>query len=260
MKTQLQLNSVVLHGVGSGSESLALVLIYEYLLYELGQNMYRYISINQIGEELNEFVIKEPGNKIHVNIRYPAYEDFELKSVDEKNMIRLDVIHTALLRVSEYDKKLDAYQLEAIRKKIIGNNFSFSLICKKCINKTDPSLVGSVVVRPEMDKFKFYILIEKDGRLKCEFLIYNGRPGVRCDFFFSTGKWNGVNQLILWGKQKEVEIHIFVEDCKVEFVNLTRYVRPPLFYYDECGHIRRATGESPPGLAPFAATCGCWYN
>src|SRR5437667_12875436 len=107
MKTQLRLNSVVPHGVGSGSESLALDLIYEFLLREFAQAIYRYISINQIGSELNEFVMKEPGNKIHVNIRYPAHEDFESKSADEKNEIRLDIVHTALLRVAEYDKKLD---------------------------------------------------------------------------------------------------------------------------------------------------------
>ena len=45
MKTQLRLNSVVPHGVGSGFESLALDLIYEFLLSEFGQNFYRWIGI-----------------------------------------------------------------------------------------------------------------------------------------------------------------------------------------------------------------------
>src|ERR1700683_733173 len=114
MKTGVRLGSVVAHGVG-GPEAAALDLIYFFLLQEFGQALYSHIIINQIGNNLDEFVMKEPGNKIHVNIRYPAYEDFEAKSKDEKNMIMLDVIHSALLRVADYDKKLDIIQLEGIR-------------------------------------------------------------------------------------------------------------------------------------------------
>jgi hypothetical protein len=217
------------HGVGSGSESLALDLIYEFVLYEYGQDVYRYISINQIGEDLDEFVMKEPGNKIHINIRYPVYEDFESKSVDEKNKIRLDVIHVALLRVSEYDKKLDSSQLEAIRNLILANNFSFKLTCKTYTNRNDPSLVVKVVVHPEMDKFNYYVLVEQGGQLKCELPLYNGRPGVHYDEFFGAGKWTKKNELVIWGKQKEVEIHILTDECKIEFVNLTWYAAPPYF-------------------------------
>ena len=61
METQLRLNSVVKHSVGSGSESLAIDLIYEILLREYSENIYRYISINQIDLSLNEFVLIEPG-------------------------------------------------------------------------------------------------------------------------------------------------------------------------------------------------------
>lgn len=229
MKTQLRLNSVVPHGVGSGSESLALDLIYEFLLYEFGQDVYRYISINQIGSDLNEFVMKEPGNKIHVNIRYPVYEDFESKSVDEKNKIRLDVIHTALLRVVEYDERLVIEQLNAIRKKILDSNFSFYFVCRSYVNKVRPALIGKVIVQPAMDRFDYYVLIEENEREKCKLHIYNGRPGVHFTEFFFNGKWKGENELIIWGKQKEVEIHVLVSECRAEFVNLTRYDNPPYF-------------------------------
>jgi hypothetical protein len=229
MTTQLRLNSVVPHGVGSGSESLALDLIYEFLLHEFEQDIYRYISINQIGSELNEFVMKEPGNKIHVNIRYPAHEDFESKSVDEKNEIRLDVVHTALLRVAEYDKKLDIEQLEAIRKKIIANNFSFDFVCRSHVSKQAPNLTGMIIVHPAMDKFDYYVLIEEDKKPKCKLHIYNGRPGVHFTEFFFNGKWKGENEFIIWGKGKEVEIHILVDECRADFVNLTRYTNPPYF-------------------------------
>jgi hypothetical protein len=229
MKTQLRLNSVVPNGVGSGSESLALDLIYEFLLHEFGQDIYRYISINQIGSELNEFVMKDPGNKIHVNIRYPVDEDFELKSVDEKNEIRLDVVHSALIRIAEYDKKLDISQLEAIRKKIIASKFSFDFVCKSYLNKSAPGLVGMIIVQPTVEKFDYYVLIEEEKKVKCKLLIYNGRPGVHYSDFFFYGKWKGKNELIIWGKSKEVEIHILVDECRTDFVNLTRYPNPPYF-------------------------------
>jgi hypothetical protein len=185
MKTQLRLNSVVPHGVGSGSESLAIDLIYEFLLHEFKQDIYSYISINQVGSDLNEFVMKEAGNKVHVNIRYPVDENFETRNSDEKNKIRLDIIHTSLLRIAEADKKLDVVKLEAIRRKILENNFDFYFACKSHLNKKNPTLVGKVIVKPD--------------------------------------------ELIIWGKNKEMEIHVLVDECKADLVNLTKYANPPYF-------------------------------
>lgn len=229
MKTEIRLGSVVPHGVG-GAEAAAMDLIYICLLHEFGQDIYRRIGINQIGEDLNEFVMKEPGNKVHVNIRYPVYDDFELKSVDERNRIRLDIVHSALLRVAEYDKKLDTYQLEAIRKKILDNNFSFEFVFKSHVNKKNGNLVAKITVHPEMDRFNYYAVIEENGKVKCRAPIYSGRTGVFFgEEFFFYGKWKRENEFIIWGKGKEVEIHILVDECRVNFVNLTRYANPPYF-------------------------------
>lgn len=229
MKTEIRLGSIVGHGVG-GHEAASMDMIYICLLHEFGQDVYKRIGINQIGADLDEFVMKEPGNKVHVNIRYPAYEDFELKSVEEKNKIRLDVIHTALLRVAEYDKKLNIEQLEAIRRKILNNSFSFEFVCKTYVNKKKKNLVAKVVVHPDIDRFDFYAIIEENRKVVCRVHIYNGRTGVFFgEDFFSYGKWEGENELIIWGKMKEVEIHILVAECRVDFVNLTRYTNPPYF-------------------------------
>lgn len=229
MKTEIRLGSVVPHGVG-GPEAAAMDLTYICLLHEYGQDIYRRIGINQIGEDLNEFVIKEPGNKIHVNIRYPAHKNFESKSAEEKNKIRLDVIHAALLRVAEYDKKLNVHQLEAIRKKILDNNFSFEFVFKSHINKKNENLVAKISVHPEMARFNYYATIEENGKVKCRVRIYNGQTSVFFgeDFCF-YGKWKGENQFIIWGKKKEVEIRILVDECRVDLVNLTRYPNPPYF-------------------------------
>ena len=129
MNTQFKLNSIVRHGV-SGPESGAISLIYTFLLTEFEQNIYRYISVNQVGEDLREFVMKEQTKNIYVNIRYPVYEDFETKSLQEKNLIRLDLIHTSLRRIAEYDGKFDIKKLEVIKQKILDVNFSFEFTCK----------------------------------------------------------------------------------------------------------------------------------
>jgi hypothetical protein len=145
MKTELRLGSVVAHGVG-GAEAGSMDLIYLFLLSEFGQNVYHRIGINQIGNDLKEFVVKEPGNKIHVNIRYPAYEDFESKSMTDKNRIRLDIVHSALLKVADYDKKLDVEKLEEIKTVILKNDFSFDFTYKSCTNKRNPTLIGKVII------------------------------------------------------------------------------------------------------------------
>ena len=230
MKTQLRLNSVVLHGVGSGPESGAIDLIYSFLFTEFEQDIYSYISINQIGNDLREFVKREPGNKIHVNIRYPAYADFEIKSVAEKNLIRLDVIHTALLRVASQYGKLEIQKLEGIKEKIINNNFSFDFVCKAYPNKKNDNLVAKIIVHPEIDRFNYILLIEENQKVKCKMSLYCGLTNL---FYyadlFSIVKWKSMNELVITGKEKEVEICITVNECKITFTNLTKYKKPPFF-------------------------------
>jgi hypothetical protein len=98
----LRLGSVVPEGVG-GPEAGSIDLIYSYLLQEYNCAVYPQIHINQIGDELEEFVMKMSG-KMRVNIKYSS-KGFDSKSIEEKNLIRLDVVHTALLRIAEKEKK-----------------------------------------------------------------------------------------------------------------------------------------------------------
>jgi len=230
MKTQLRLNSVILHGVGSGPESGAIDLIYAFLLTEFEQDIYRYISVNQIGNDLKEFVMKEPGNKIHVNIRYPADEDFEKNSVDEKNLIRLDVIHTALLRVANQYGKLEIQRLEQIKEKIINNNFSFDFVYKIYKYKKNYNIIAKIIVHPEMDRFNYFLLVEENQKVKCRMKLYCGLTNLfYYSDLFSIVKWKSMNELIITGKAKEVEICITVNECKIRFTNLTKYQKSPFF-------------------------------
>jgi len=229
MISELRLGSVVAHGVG-GPETGAINLIYALLLNEFGQGFYSRIGINQIGDELNEFVMKEPPRSVHVNIRYPVYEDFESKSVDEKNRIRLDIIHASLLRIAEYDKKFDVQQLESIRKMILDNNFSFEFTRKVFPHKKINGRIAKINLRPEMNTFDFYVVFEDNGKETCRVCVYRGLTDlIYFPKIFSAGKWKGDNELIITDKLNEVEIHVFVNDCRVEVRNLTSYKNPPYF-------------------------------
>ncbi len=224
MKSQLlRLGSVVLHGVG-GPEAGAINLMYSILLQEHNQDVYSYIGINQIGDDLDELIMKEPGNKVYINIRYPAYDDFEERSIAAQNRIRLDVVHQSLLRIAAEDKKLNVAKLEIIKNKILGNDFLFDFVYKIHVNKKDESLVAKIIVHPLVTRFDIYALIEENGNTKCKLMIYSGGTD---DFYFAAlfanGKWNGTNEFIITGKQKEMEIHVHVDKCSIEYINTSGY-------------------------------------
>jgi hypothetical protein len=229
MSIEIRLGSVVINGVG-GPEAGALNLIYSQLLKEFGQDLYRRIGINQIGEDLEEFVDKESGNRVHVNIRWPTPANLDALSTDEQNRYRLEVLHASLLRVAEFDHKLDINILEEIREKVLAHNFSFEFVCASFPNKKVKGMTTKVVVRPEIKGFIFYIIIEDQGKEKCRLRIYNGlRDIVIFAELFSIGKWKSKNEFLLTGKRKELEITVYTDDCRMETKNLTPYPNPPYF-------------------------------
>lgn len=228
MKTQIRLNSVVPNGV-SGPEAGAINLIYEYWLSYYSQNAYSYININQIGDDFNEVLVKK-GKEIYINIRYSTPSDFDSRSDEEKNRMRLEVIHAGLLLIAEKEKKMDISALEEIKDIILANNFSFDFTCKTYKNKKNDNLIAKLIVHPEVSEFKYYIQIEEQSEIKCRKQIYRGNTsGYYIHDLFKLGKWENNNKFILTGKRHEVEIHIIIDQCKIEYVNLTPYQKPPFF-------------------------------
>jgi hypothetical protein len=228
MKTELlRLESIVKHGVG-GVEAGAISLIYSYLLQKNQINFYSYIFINQIGDDLSELVINE-GKKVYINIRYHADENYGLKSISERNVIRLDIIHKALLQLNQNDGRVRRETLNAIRTEILNNNFEFDIEYRKCFNKKNRNLVAKLLIHPKVDRFEFYISIEVAGSAKGKVLIYNGKPN---DFYFeailSNCVWEG-NEIVISGKNKEVEININSETLHVRYINKTPYQKSPFF-------------------------------
>jgi hypothetical protein len=224
----LRLGSIVKHGVG-GAEASAINFVYSSLLKKAGLDYYSFIFINQVDEELEEFV-KIEKREVYINIRYPTNEDFELKTEIERNIIRLEIIHTALLRLAQKNSKISVLKLNEIKAEFFKQNFLFQLEYSEWINKSYANLRAKLFVVPNEKWFDFYIAISEDKREICKTLIYTGRPSdYYIDSLFSNGKWKGKNELIVSGKEKVVEIHVKIDVCEVILVNLTKYDKPPLF-------------------------------
>lgn len=229
MKTEiLRLISVVKQGVG-GSQAGAINLIYTYLLQKYKIDAYNYISINQIGDDLEEFVRKE-GKKVYINIRYPTDGNYKLKTVIERNIIRLDIIDQSLQRLAATDPRILKEKLDEIKKEILQREFIIDVPYKEWKYKKGERLNAKIIIRPYEENFDIFLLIEEDKKEKCSLLIYKGKP---TDYYFEAlfffGKWKNAEELIITGKNNEVEIHIDINKCKVQYVNLTAYEKAPFF-------------------------------
>ena len=220
-KNLLNINSVLDNGIG-GSQTGRFSLIYTYLLQQFDLDFYRHILINQIGFDLNEFVLIQQKKDVYINIRYPNHPDLIAKHLKDGDSIRLDMIHTALLRLAKEDERMDVTKLEAIRELIIAKEFSFDLVYKSISNKKSNEFVAKIIIHPEEASFSFYVLIEQSGIEKCKLLIYQGKPtDFYIDDLFFYSKWKGVNEFIIKGKRSEIEYHIYVDNCNVELVNIS---------------------------------------
>ncbi len=223
-----RLGSLVPHGVGDNPDSHMLDLIYSILLQEFNQDIYSHIRVQQIGDDLDELIFKERNN-IHINIRYPAFEDFETRSQKDRNSIRVEIIHTALVRLAKKFEKLDINKLELIKNKILVNEFSFNFLYKTYVHPKRNDLVAQLFIKPYIDRFEFVLVLQDENEEKCKLLLYSGAPSsYYIHSFFQKGKWRGINEFSFKAKD-EFEIKILVDTCSYEVVNLTNYEKPPMF-------------------------------
>jgi hypothetical protein len=227
-KEILRLGSVVKHGVG-GIGAGHIDIIYSYLLLQHKLDFYDYIHVNQVNDELEEFVMKD-GRKIYVNIRYPAYENFERRTEIERAYIRVDVVHQALLMIAKKDERFSEEIINKIRTDIIEHNYSYDFVLHEWISNYDKDLSVKLVVNPRENQFDFYAVIYYAAQQKCKTHLYDGK----CTSFyfndlFNRGKWINKDEFVLSGSAKQVNIHILANECKVKFVNLTEGEYSPLF-------------------------------
>ena len=223
-----RLGSIVANGVG-GPETGAISFIYAMLLHEHKQDFYS-ILINQIDSDLNEFISKGPGKKIHINIQYPIVDNFNNKNIEEKNKIRLDVIHESMLRIAKQFKDYDVSKLEEIRNTILESKFSFEFAIKRFQHSRNKVLCAKIIVKPMMYSFEYYAVKEQNGSVISRIPFYSGSPTLfYLPKFFQKAKWKGESEIILTGTDNIVETHINFDEKKAQHINLTPYSKPPYF-------------------------------
>jgi hypothetical protein len=228
-----RLDSVASEGVG-GPEAGAIEYIYAKLLHQTQQDHYS-ISINQIGHDLREFICKVTAKQIHINIKYLT-DSFATKSIEEKNRIRLDIIHMSMLRIAEKYKEYDVVKLEEIRETILKENFLFEFEVKRFKHPQKKGVVAKILVKPLVFSFEYFAVKELDDIETARILFYNGiTTFFYLNKFFQKGKWQGDNKIILTGTDKIVETHIYLDEEKVEYINLTTYAKPPFFELMKAG-------------------------
>ena len=206
-------------------------LIYTFLLQEYNIDFYRYITIHHLSDDIGqEFIMKDRAGSLDISIRFPVDgQDPALDTLRGRNLVRLEMIHIALMRWADDDPRVDKDKLESMRRLIIERDFAFDILYKSFSSKVDDRLSASVVIKPGENFYDIYVVIEKDGVEICKSLIYCGRTSNYLDGFFSSGKWKKSKEFILFGKRREVEIHLSIDECRVSYVNLTRYPNPPFF-------------------------------
>lgn len=225
----LRLESVVPNGVG-GPGAGALGLMYTYLLQKHEITYYKFIIVNQIDEDLEEGIFKIGSRAIHVNVRYPASQEFQHMSPNERNLIRIEVIHAGLTELAKFDTRIDTNALNLIKNEILKCNFEFNIPYKEHRCKSDRSLSAEITIQPSESKFDFYAVFKRDDMEFARYQIFSGRPIVfYVDALFSNVKWKGTDQLIITGKSPDMEIHVILNENRVEYINHSKYSNAPFF-------------------------------
>lgn len=134
------------------------------------------------------------------------------------------------MRIADHDKKLDKEKLNLIREHILKHDFDFLFTYKQVALKKSPDIKASVLVKPELKRFRIFVSVENNGSELFNIEIYQGAPShVILEPLFSSIKWKGEDEIIVTGRNKEVEFRISLKERNVNIVNLTRYDISPTF-------------------------------
>lgn len=138
--------------------------IYSYYLQKFKLSHYPFIVINHIGEDFNEGVFPRTRyTNLGINIRYPVSENIDSLSESEKNNIRLNLMHEALLKLSAYDKRFSVEKLEEIKTAVIQSDFIVDIPYRIYVNKHNANITGTVIVNPKESEYLFYFVITDNG-------------------------------------------------------------------------------------------------
>lgn len=213
---RINIQSTAPYGIGGGGESEALALIYEHLLQHHKQNQYSHIGIIQVAT-IEEEVIFRSAKAIHVNIFYPTDKNFEQNSIKEKNLVRLNIVHEALLRISNFENKLDKGTLSIIKEDIIKKKFIYKLKIRSYIKKTSSGIYeAEISVVPKMYGFQISFSFKINGVELWRAPFYRSiNTAYFFHQFFFKAKWRSDLHLVIYNKFDEFEIHFLVEKKEI---------------------------------------------
>lgn len=225
MKTSILITSVGPNTI-QRKDSEALSLYYTILFEKYGLNFYSSIMINHISDNFEEIILRE-GKSISINIKWPI--EYQLDQIDERkrNEIRLDVVHEALKRISEKERKIDLHLLVTIKKLILESNFSFEYAYKKIVLSNSGEV--NFIVKPLEKSFDYYIEFKLGKIRKCNIFLFSGLTSMTYlkDLFHNIEI--SQKKIIIVDKHNECEFRIDLETCSYSLINKSKFNEPLLF-------------------------------
>lgn len=193
-------------------------LVYGGMLKKYGLTFYRHIQIVHTSEKVQDLVIGERKD-FHVRISYDLGVDFVLKDDCTIQIIMINIMHEAFLKLARQEGHVDIEVLNAIKAEIIERPLDFRVKYRAFAHPKDKALLMNVIIHPLLRSFNIYLELEKNGEIATNLLTYKGInvPTYFSDFF-SKGKW-AKKEFVLSGKATDMEIHLSLEDYSLKYVS-----------------------------------------
>lgn len=105
---------------------------------------------------------------------------------------------------------------------------------KSVLSKKNQNLIARIIVRPEIDKFYFYLKIKKKEQVKCTIQFYIGKASTfYFDQLFKYTVWSttelGEDEFIVGGLNKEFSLHFLANTCAIKRISYTSFDSPPSY-------------------------------
>lgn len=228
-RTQIKLNSICKDGIGHSVGAELLPTLYEFLLHKEGQDYYKSITVLQISDTEEERVGEIPTRNGFVRIIRDTL-GFDLLDINEKNIVRLGILHEGLLRLANDYKKIDIGTLQRIKEKVLKNNFEFEFIFKSA-KSVQNNIVVDLSVAPGFESFKYYVTIRAHKEILCRQLIYVGLA----DFYYNKFVFNKIvikkEDVSIFDKDEHAEIKVNIKNCFIDVLNHSLYSNPPEYTF-----------------------------
>jgi len=135
----LRLGSIVEYEFGPNTGAIS--LIYSHLLKKYDVDIDKDILVNHIGTELQEQIVRH-GNQLGINIRWTLPGDFRKLDSFNKNLVFMEIINEALLRLASERPQID-------------------IIYKSFVNKLREGQIAHVLIHPELEKLIIIFQLKK---------------------------------------------------------------------------------------------------